>query len=101
MDEPKFWVGDKLKWPNGGDGKRDVIVRHGPMRVEYMRAIERNWGQPVYLCELPDKTSVLIGEKALRSYWVACLGEHRKDREGGWEKLQCSSPTGHDGCCHD
>ena len=86
--EPRFWKGDKLCWPDGPSGSRDVTVRDGPFRVENLREHCSDWGeQAVYLCELPDKTSFLIGETKLRSLWNPCPGEHREARDGGWEKL--------------
>ena len=87
MNEPKFWIGDKLRWPDGPSNGRDVVVRGGPFLIEDIREPHHSWGrQPVYLCGLPDRTSCLIGESKLFSQWVSCLGEHRPARDGGWEK---------------
>ena len=89
MSEPKFWRGDKLKCPNASSDWRDVTVQDGPFRIEYLRDLERTWGdQPVYLCLVPSGKSILIAESALRSHWEPCPGEHRAARAGGWEKLE-------------
>lgn len=88
MSEPKFWEGDKLSWPDGPVSGRIVTVQEGPFLIEDIRQPLRNWGgKPVYLCKLPDGTKILIGESKLYSHWDPCPGEHRKARDGGWEKL--------------
>lgn len=84
--EPKFWRGDKLCWPDGKG--RYVTVLGGPYSIMGLRENVPEWGDvPVYLCELSDGTSILIGEPKLRSPWLPCPGEHREARDGGWEKL--------------
>lgn len=89
MSEPRFHVGQRVRWTNGVDQPVGLIT-DGPFEPGVRR--HPDWGgthrHRSYVIDFDGVPAKLIGEAAIEveEAWAPCPGEHRITHDSEWER---------------